>query len=145
MQGRKPLPCLASGVILCPSLCEGVVVGPRLVPEGRLGSGNQTLSATRATQTRGHETPRPVGEEPNSSLLSKLCPPLLKHTQPSHPRADRLFEDLFWDGVAWDEASPGGSSRVSGLVKRMWGGAGIGSSAMLERGAWRTGCLHSLT
>lgn len=102
----------------CPSLCEGVVVGPGLVPEGRLGRGNQMLPATGATQTREHEARRPVGEEPTSSLLSKLCPPSLKDTQPSHPRADSLLKDPFWDGVAWDEAGPGGSSRGSGLVKR---------------------------
>ena len=136
MWGRKPLPSLTSGVTLCPSR-RGLVAGLRLVPKGRLGRGNQTLPATRATQHRGHEALRRVGEESNSSVLTKLCPLSLKRTQPLHPRADGLLGDPFWGGVAWGEAGPGGSSRGSGLVKRTQGGAGVGSLAMPERGAWR--------
>jgi len=144
-QGRKPLPCLTLGVTSCPSLCERVVVVSGLVPQGRLGRGNQVLPASGPTQTRGHEAPRPAGEEPNSSLLSKQCLPSSKCNQPSHRRAGGLLEDPFCGGIAWGEAGPRGSSRGSELAKRTWGGTGAGGPAMPAHGAWRGGCLHSLT
>lgn len=77
MQGRKPLLFLTSGVTLCPSLGGGVVASLGLIPEGRLGRGNQTLLATGATQHRGHEALRPVGEEPNSAV-DQAVPPVIK-------------------------------------------------------------------
>lgn len=76
------------------------MVDLRLVPKGKWRKRNQLPSATRATQHRECEVLRTVGEEPSSSLLTKLCLLSLKHTQLSQPRADGFLRAPFWGGVA---------------------------------------------
>lgn len=66
--------------------CGGIVAVLGLSP--KVGGEEET----GATQHRGLEALRPVGKQFCSSLLTKLCPLLLKHIWSSHSRGcDRLL------------------------------------------------------